>query len=190
MNARRFLLSPLSAFVLGGLVLPQLAQAAPPPVRVAQQQADWQMFSSQEGRFEILMPGQPEKTTQPLNTRDGAYDIHMVTAEEQGNGYMVMYSDYLDALVNRETPTQTLQQWQSGFVNAMQGRVTNQRSINLNSYRGREIEYETNNGLVGKARFFLVDGRLYQVVVMSSQGRSGGFNRNANRFLESFVLRN
>lgn len=135
-------------------------------------QLNWRTISNSEGRFTILMPGTPTE-----DKKDG----HSFMVQTDQGVYMIAYKDFPGEIGNLP-PDQYLDQVSEEL--ATDGdKVVGKRKINLAGYPGRELQYETADGLDGIARIYLVKERVYTVIVMPSKAQ------DAQKFLNSFRLR-
>ncbi len=183
MHVRLLVLSAVSVALAG--VPAQTQTLDPLPVmQVASAPLEWQLFSSTEGRFQVQMPGIPLDETQTIDF----LSLYVASLEASRDRFLVAYADYPREVVDRQDPTPILQGVQQGFVSRIQGEVLAERSVNLSGYPGREIRYQTASGGEGVARFYLVEERLYQVVISTANEPTNRFDRDADRFLNSFRL--
>ncbi len=152
------------------------------------QQATWSEYSSPEGEFSVLMPGTPTKQIRSVQTASGPLDAHMFLVEHGGVAYMVAFSDY-PTMVIQDRPSQLiLDGARDGAVANANGKLLGESMVSLNGHQGRELDIEPMGGKVTiRARIFLVDHRLYQVMVLTPKGKD--FSGDVRKFLDSFSLR-
>ncbi len=172
--------------LLGGCLTVQPVQANP-PVLIAQ--SVWKPFSSQEGGFTVLMPGTPSEIKLPVDSQEGATTLigFRVIRKNEAN-YMVGYAD-VPAGVKLNTPAERnkfLTEVATGFSTSLKGRILSQRTVNLRSYPGREIRVQFSQGVKGRQRLYLVNRRLYQLVVMT--GKESSLSKSIQGFMDSFKL--
>jgi hypothetical protein len=160
------------------------------PVSIADpiQASDWEEFTSTAGRFSVVMPGAPVEQTQVVETDAGAVDLYMYLVDKGTAAYIAGYADYPQELIS-QTDTQTLlQNARDGALANVGGSLMNERSISLDGHAGLEIEVETSDPPTQVAylvaRFYLVENRLYQTLVVTLNNASS----DTERFLDSFVL--
>lgn len=134
-------------------------------------QLSWQPISSSEGHFAVQMPGKPTE-----DKRDG----HSFTVQTQQGVFMVAYKDFPDE-VGKTSADKYLDQVSEG-LGTDGDKVVSQRKITLAGYPGRELRYQTSDGMDGIARIYLVKERIYTVIVMPSK------LQDAQKFLDSFRL--
>lgn len=147
----------------------------------------WQEFTSQEGRYAVLIPGTPEE--QELTAETGLR-AKVARAETEGMTYMVIFSDL---------PQESLQLGEEEFFKQFQENVVAKVEsdsgaklekseavpITLDGNPGRELTLEAK-GQGSRMRIFLVGGRSYQVVASGSSGQLTA--RETGTFLDSFRL--
>ncbi|MBN1431094.1 MAG: hypothetical protein JXB07_22180 [Anaerolineae bacterium] len=138
-------------------------------------------FVSDEGKFSVLMPGTPTEETQ--TTTDGT-DIHMFSVEDWGDAYLVGYSDFPQDIIEGTDAEMLLDFARDGA--AGDGTILSETSITINGYPGRALEIDSSDDdIVLYANIYLVDNRLYQVIVTSGDGTRSA---KVSEFLDSFKL--
>lgn len=193
MNTKRLLL--MSLFTLLVSLTPSLAQQAlgsfPHVESVAQGSNSWSSFQSREGRFEVLFPRQPEQMQQRVELPPGESTTQYAFASEDGLAeYLISYTDYPEEFMSRiGEPSDFLQAVKEGFLGGVGARDVVSQSRRLQGYPGLRVEYVTSNGLSGYAHFYLVNERLYQIIVTPQTRNASNWSENAQRFLTSFSLR-
>jgi hypothetical protein len=142
-------------------------------------------FSSKEGKFKVQMPGTPKETKQNA----GGMDMHMYTTEQRNGAFAVAYSDSPVPL--GQSPAQAklaLDGARDGALKNINAKLTGEKDITLaGKHPGREItaDLPDNKGQL-KARFYIVDRRIYQQLVMGN--KSWVESPDAAKFLDSFAL--
>jgi len=149
----------------------------------------WSEFSSAEGAFSVLMPGAPTEETQTQDTEMGAIDVHSFTFEQGGVAYLVGYNIFPAAVIEAASPAALLNGARDGQAKAVNGTLVNEQEITLGAYPGRDVEIlvENSDGTSSlRSRTFLVEDRLYQVMVVGPKGQSS--SPDTIKFLDSFKL--
>jgi|GEM_PF-1351105 len=148
-------------------------------------------FTSEEGYFSISFPGMPTESSQEISTELGPITIFLYTYEYRNGVYLASYLDYPGEIIEQSDPYDILDAAQSGAVGNVNGQLISSKDIDIATYPGKEIVFNIPKsermppGGIGKARFYLVDNRLYQI--MSIQGGSK-LSAATNQFLDSFEL--
>ncbi|WP_159784656.1 hypothetical protein [Sodalinema gerasimenkoae] len=192
MTPKRLLLTSL--FTLLVSLTPSLAQQALGSFAylepVAQGSDSWRPFQSREGRFEVLFPQQPERMQQRVELPGESTTQYAFASEDGSAEYLISYTDYPQEFISRiGEPSDFLQAVKEGFLGGIQARDVVSQSRRLQGYPGLRVEYVTPNGLSGYAHFYLVNERLYQIIVTPQSRNAGNWSDNAQRFFSSFSLR-
>ena len=142
-------------------------------------------FTSKDDGFSILMPGTPELETHTVNTVAGPITVYVYQVESNGIVYQVGYNDYPEEAMEGLTPEQMLDGARDGAVANVFGELIAEEIISLNGYPGRQINIAVeDNGI--RAKIFLVDNRLYQVLVVGPKNKM--YYKNVGDVLDSFEL--
>lgn len=192
MNAKRlFLISLCTLLVsLSPSLVRQVQGSSPGSDVLLQASTDWQRFQSTEGRFEVLLPKQPERMQQMVDLPGESISLYAFASEDGSAEYLISYADYPQEFISRiGEPSEFLQAVKEGFLGGIEAQDVVTQSRRLQGYPGLMVEYVTPNGAPGYAHFYLVNDRLYQVIVTSNPRNSERWPENAQRFLTSFDLR-
>ncbi len=147
----------------------------------------WKEFNSAEGAFSFLMPKNPSRETQTLNTPLGPIEIHFFSAELADAAYVVGYSDYPAAFVAQSNPVIVLNGARDVAVANVQGKLVSERVIFIGGYPGRELRIEISDGeIIAVSRIFMVKNRLYQVMALMPAEQFSA--DEITTYLDSFTL--
>jgi hypothetical protein len=154
-------------------------------------QPNWQEYQSQAARYSILMPGKPKEQTQSVDAEAGALKVHIAITEDRSAAYLAAYWDYPAEYIRSTAGNDLLDSIVHNAVASADGKLTRQTDFPLTVYRGREVEFETpvqgsQPAMLIKVRYFLVNNRLYQVMVVAPQRQ--GLSDTAQKFFDSFKL--
>ena len=152
-----------------------------------------QEYTSNEGRFRVLFPGKPKLSEQPPVITPVGPIIEKNTISEDWSRVVrfVSYADYPGGIINPGMYELLLDESCKGWANEKHLTILNQQPISLNGHPGREVNFESGAGSTtgkfsGRARFYLVAGRLYHIGIVAPAGR---LNSNSiEQYLESFAL--
>ncbi len=149
----------------------------------------WQQFTSPQGKFAVLMPGKPKQVKQTNQTPLGVIKTQGFFVEKYGNkvAYLVAYSDF-PVNLSPNNYNQILDWAGKGILGVVQGKLISQRSLKLQGFPGKELTYLATNGIF-QHRMYLVNRRLYQVVVATSKEQQKYLAKSNVGFLNSFRLR-
>ena len=154
-------------------------------------QPSWQEYTSQSGRYSILMPGKPKEQTQSLDSTARTLNMYTATFEDRAGAYLVAYVDYPADMIRSGSEDYVLDGAVQGGVANVNGKLARQQEISLGEFPGREVELDSPTrgaqpALHIKARYFLAGNRLYQVLVIVQQDQ--GLPDSAQKFFDSFRL--
>lgn len=154
------------------------------------EQAGMESFSSEVGQFTISTPAPFEETHQSVETPVGPVDIYTFTAETEESAYVVAFSDYPAQIVEQSEPNQLLDSSRDGAVTNLGGTLVSESEIEIGGNPGRSLVITTDTGTNEPAminsRIYLVNNRLYQILVVSPQNQD--LNATSEAFLKSFSL--
>lgn len=154
-------------------------------------QPKWDVFTAPDGRFTVLMPGQPERETQIQKTYMGEINLEMFVAEppKQQVAYLVVYNDFPYNYGAVTDPEIILNNARDMALKTTKSKLIRQSSIRTYSgIPGKEIEYINAGGRITRNRMYVLDGRLYQVMVMTNRQQQRTLARTINGYLNSFNL--
>ena len=147
-------------------------------------------FASEAGKFSISAPTDLEESQQSVQTPVGPIDIHTFTAETKESAFVVAYSDYPAAIVTESDPQMLLDSSRDGAISNLRGTLVQEEKIELESHPGRSLlinaTTETGEPAVIDARIYLVNNRLYQILVVTPEKDTDPIK--AAEFLNSFTL--
>lgn len=147
-------------------------------------------YTSAAGKYSATFPDKPKEFSTPdgdVNPAMGRYKYFSASLEiNKDDAYMVMHHDYPQGVIKDE-PQIVLERVKEGWKGD-KGRVVEDREIALGADKvpGRAF-IVTNGAYFYRARIFLKDSRLYQVIVI---GKSKEFVAApaADKFLDSFEV--
>jgi hypothetical protein len=151
-----------------------------------EKKAEWKAFTSKEGKFKVLMPGTPKQEKLDAESDFGKGVLHMNVVQLGKTMYGANYSDF-PAEIKKFPIKQILDSSRDGAVDNLKGKLAKEKDIKLDKYPGREVQIEVGEGKqLFRARVYLVDQRLYQVVVFGTKEEAT--SKEAEKFLDSFML--
>ena len=150
---------------------------------------EWREFSSSEGGFSVLMPGDPTKKIETVNTIFGSIDAPVFSLVRKDAIYGVTYCEYPANLVQASTPDAIL----DNVLNSIKasGKLIGESIISLNGYPGRELSIESQPeeseaSVTMKIRMFMIDNKICRVIVVTP--KESGVSEDAMKFLDSFKI--
>jgi hypothetical protein len=154
-----------------------------PAAEFPTEKTEWKEFTSKEGKFTANFPEAP-KVDSKKDAKGIVTTSTIATAEKGAIAYFVSYTE-LDADSAKVDPKLILE----GGAKSLEEGTKSKKEIKLNGFPGLEIVREFEQGgskLYMKTHMYMVKNRLYQVFVMSEQGKKD--KADADKFLESFRL--
>jgi hypothetical protein len=154
-----------------------------PKVVFAEPAGDWKEFTSKEGKFTVTFPGTPKAETK----KDGNGTVtttYSVVLEKGSIYYMAAFTDYVGDAAKAEPKVMLKNLADSLAKNAKQ-----KKDIQLGDYPGIEMVSELEEmgvKVAMKHRIYFLNGRLYQVVVVSEARLAE--KAQFDRFLDSLKL--
>ena len=189
-------LLPLIAatLVCGGSVFVEARQPKPTtPVvkpKVSQPvQPKWKLYTAPDGRFSILMPGNPNRNTQYQKTYMGEITLQIFVAQppKQQVAYVVAYNDFPYSYGQITDPQALLNNARDMALKTTKSNLISQRNIrSSNNHPGKEIEYINSGGKTTKSRMYVAEGRLYQVMAITTKKQQKTLAKTITGYLNSF----
>ncbi|MEM7556576.1 MAG: hypothetical protein AAF378_21245 [Cyanobacteria bacterium P01_A01_bin.84] len=189
MTIKRFL--PLIAT---GLILTGFAgmEIYSPSVALSKKvKSQWKSFTSPDGSFKVLMPGNPKKVSETQNTFMGPINlrIFVATPPKQQVSYVVAYNDFPDSYGKLANSQEVLTNATKAALKTTQSTLVNKSNIrSSNGHPGKEIEYINSAGKVTRNRMFFANGRLYQAMVITTRQQEKYLKGSIRGYLNSFQV--
>lgn len=162
-----------------GLSLPMMMGAAQAGVPEG-----WKEVSSKDGKFKAAMPAEPMEKKQVVKTATGQLTVKLLVAEGRDEAvFVVSYTDYPEAALKKGAVEKRLDQARDGAVSSSGGKLNTEQAIKINNHPGRHLTIEKDGKIIARMRIYLVNRRLYQVMVLG-----GAPNKDVSSFLSSFEL--
>lgn len=158
-----------------------LPNLPPPPTAAAEQD-----FTSTAGNFSVKLPGIRSEGIVPLETQLGKVEMRFVTGESLQGNFTVIYSDFpdfgapdafLDGVLKGLQQTNGVKLWLSRKATL---------KTEFGEFQGRVVSLQLPTGQTTQERFYLVNGRLYQLRVVG--GASTEPKLTPQDFFDSFRL--
>ena len=168
-----------------------------PPSKTPQAESSpqaWKEYSSVEGGFSILFPGNPSQETQVVEAAPGVQfnlRIHKLKALAE---YSVMYADYPIPVSDPAVAKNVLDNGAKGAVASVNSELLELKEITLYGHPGRYLKERMRSGEIMRVKMLLVGQRMYQVAITTprEEGTSAemvkAYETMADKFLSSFKL--
>lgn len=154
-------------------------------------EAEWEIFSSLEGRFSVLFPGKPIEENRHRDVEGNILNMYGFLGREKGIEYGVAYIDYPATIVQEKGPEAILKDASEGGLETIRGKdrrvKLNRDNISIDGHPGIAQAIETSFYKY-QSQVFLVENRLYMVIVTSPKSRFS--QEKAETFFDSFEVVN
>ena len=148
---------------------------------------DWIKFTSDAGRFSVLMPG-PEAPKDDAATKTdpklGPYTTHLFLQKSDKGLFLAGWVDYAPS-VRLDVPGE-LAANRDNFVKGLNAKVTSEHPVTLGDSPGIEFIAESADAIF-KSRVYVVGPRPYMIVAATFKGQDDA--ANVERFLASFQVK-
>lgn len=161
----------------------------PPTLQSTQPQ--WKLFTSPDGRFTVLMPGTPRRESQTQKTYMGEIDFEIFSAQppKQEVAYLVVYNDFPHSYGQMTNPQEILNNVQEMALKTTKSNLISHRNIrSSNGHPGREFAYINAGGKITRTRVYIAEGRLYQVMAITSRKQQQNLAKTITGYLNSFQI--
>jgi len=152
----------LALCLLAGASLAQPSQHEFTPLS-----ALWKRFSHEDGRFKVLLPGEPNETASVIENWFGRFeriDRHDITLQIGLAKYVVSYADLPSNLIAPKEAKQFLNSVRDTEVTRLKGKLSSERETSIAGHPCRELSVVSENESF-RMKFCLVERRLYQLGV-------------------------
>lgn len=172
-----------------------VVEARKPKVAVSQAQtsesqaSQWKLFTAPDGRFTVLMPGMPKRVTQTQKTFMGEINLEVFLGQppKQEVAYVVAFNDFPHSYGQMTNPQEILNNAQEMALKTTQSNLIAARDIrSSNGHPGKEIEYVNSGGKITRNRMYFAEGRLYQVMVITTKRQQKYLAKSITGYLNSF----
>ena len=149
----------------------------------------WATFTSEPGRFSVLLPEIPTDKTDTTQSEHGPYTTHLFVVRTERSVFLIGWVDY-DPSFNFNIQSE-LDANRDNFVNGLKSQgqsinVVSTTKITMNGNPGIEFIAETPD-TVYKSRVYIIDRRPYQLIAGSSKTQDDTVN--VAKFFQSFKMR-
>jgi len=127
----------------------------------------WKRFSHEDGRFKVLLPGEPNETASVIENWFGRFeriDHHDITLQIGLAKYVVSYADLPSNLIAPKEVKQFLNSVRDTEVTRLKGKLSSERETSIAGHPCRELSAVSESESF-RMKFCLVERRLYQLGV-------------------------
>ena len=146
----------------------------------------WVNFTSEMGRFSVLMPETPEEKIDTTPSEHGPYTTHLFVVRDKvkENVFLIGFVDYDPSFnFNRQSE---LAANRDNFVKGIKATLISTRPLQIDGYQALEFVAETAERTF-KSRVYMVGRRPYQIV--NGYPKDQEDTLTINRFFNSFKVR-
>jgi hypothetical protein len=148
--------------------------------------APFKEFRSNEGRFTVLMPGEPKSEDQSADTSVGNVKMFIFTAGSTKVGCVVSYADYPEQLINATDPQKVLDVARNGAISNVKGRLVRENKFDFHGLPARDVVIEMPNKIFVTTRLILAGPRFYQLMLIAPKDNS--HEQDIAKFFDSFKI--
>ncbi|MEB3178914.1 MAG: hypothetical protein VKL59_07795 [Nostocaceae cyanobacterium] len=153
--------------------------------------ARWRRFQFTEGRFSVLFPFKPKQVSQIQKTPLGEVNLEIFSVEppNQDVSYVVIYNDFPFSYGQEDNAQLIFDDVQTMALKTTGSSLVKKQNLNWNGYPGRELEYTRPKDFLTKHKMYLVDGRLYQIIVKTTTEQEKKLSGTISGFLNSLQVK-
>ena len=142
----------------------------------------WVRFTSEPGRFSVLMPEIPKaEVPKTTDSEHGPYTTYLFITRTPGSIFLIGWVDYPPAFTF--SPLQELEANRDNFITGVGATLLDSRTLTIDGYQTIEFIAETAERRF-KSRVYLVGRRPYQIAIVSLKGADDSVS--TSRFFNSF----
>jgi hypothetical protein len=148
----------------------------------------WQLFTSDDGEFSVLFPGEPKQSSNTLNTELGELTLHNFGyVASEGVDYNASYNDYPADKVSEDSKD-LLDGVLSGVGKT--NTLVTQQTTTQQGHPAVVAEFEAPGSNYIYYKGVMFKNRLYQLAVVGSSDNKETYKPDAMKFIDSFELTN
>lgn len=153
-----------------------------PTYQVVTQQ--WKEYASREGKFTILLPGEPTTGYRPINTDSPSSITYVINLQTPTTAYIIAYFDIPDPLTDSGKIKKLIDETRDRIIKLYSLKLQSESDLSQLNYSGRMLRMRTQDGKTFLTRILLVKQRIYHlsIVLLANQKESG----DAEKYFESF----
>ena len=150
----------------------------------AQSAAEWKTYTSRDGKFTILLPGEPTTGYRPIDMDSPNSVTYVINLQTPSAAYIIAYFDLPAAPSDSAKIKKTIDDTRDRIVKMYSLKLESESDIESTSYPGSALKMKTPDGKEFLSRIFLVSRRVYHIsiVLLSKEGESS----NMTRYFDSF----
>ncbi len=159
----------------------------------------WIEYTADDSGFTARLPQQPDVQSQTVPTEAGDLEIVMYVVEQSASALLISHNGLpaqlseMVAAGDAETINAMLDGGRDGAMGNVSGVVQNEQEITIDGNSGRDIIFTvdgsvspTGTAIDGRARIIVTPDRLWQILVLASEGEMDP--EQVNAFFDSFKI--
>ncbi len=150
----------------------------------------WQTFKPSDGKFSVSMPSLPSERIEKVDSPSGPLDIHSFLVQRREVLYIVSYMDFPEVILEQSGLDVLMDRARDANIKSVNGSLLSENKLLLHDkYRGREITFDSPSSAKRFLwRAYVVNNRLYQLVVSLPKDKADSFTEDTAKFVDSFHL--
>jgi hypothetical protein len=143
-------------------------------------------FTSQQGKFSVLMPGLPSSNDTEIGKDGQKQTIHSFTTQPRPHlVFSCAYIDLASAVPDLQIET-LLDNARDGAIKNVQGTFVKELRLKVHGFPSRQFQAETRGGGYMDAKIVLVENKFYMLMVVNTKGIRARDEAEVERFFSSF----
>jgi hypothetical protein len=152
------------------------------------QESGWVELHSEDRSFSVLMPKRTDPYNRVIETPTEPIKVHELLTTSAGVTYIASYATNPIFKIQILSIEEQLDGIRDEAVIKKKSRLIRERDLVVNELHGKELIYEVENGYIFYNRYFIVKGRLYQVLASVKRELADDRARECEMFLNSLRI--
>ncbi len=169
---------------LNRVIRPVVLLAFSAALSYSQSSQGWRTYTSEEGKFSVLLPGQPETGTRPVGVDWPTAAAHVINLQTPPAAYIIAYFDIRTVPSTADEVKRVLDETRDRLVKMYSLKLERESDKTGWGFPGRELRMSDRQGKPFLSRIALVRERVYHVSValLKDDPRSADVDRFFNSF--------
>ena len=160
-----------------------LSTEPPPGPGPAPAASEFRPYASPDGLFRVNFPGEPRARQLEAVPAQAKSGMEIYSVDRPKRTYAVTCAHYTE----KRNPAEELQNLVDGNVRAaIEGKLLESKDVTLKGRPGKDVTISLDDEMVRRARFFVGETDIYQVVCDLPKNDADG--KNGTAFVESFEI--
>lgn len=132
----------------------------------------WQEFTSTDGRFRAVFPGQPSQRIERVDTPTGVVEVHWLGVTPRPwwprdpTMYLLCYSDFSTASATEGRFAEAKDRMSRYLRVQLGANFKGSSSATINGLSSMDLEFDRPNGTIARCRVILAGSRTYVLTVV------------------------